>query len=356
MGHKLYDVLGVPQGASKEDIKKAFRKLAVQHHPDKGGDPEKFKEIAHAYEMLSDDGKRQEYDQYGDEGMAAMNGGGGGGGGFAHMDPHHIFEQFFGGGGMFGHDPFGGAPRPMRRNDQVHALRVSMHDAYHGCTKNMKIAVSRTCFSCKEVCGVCQGRGNITDMRRMGFFTQMMTRACDACHGTGQVSKGRSDCGQCGGKATYHEEKRVEINIPPGIQTGHSVHLQGLGEQAKAEGEVPGDLILQVVVQEDPRFQRNGNDLIHVVSLTFAESVLGKKITIPHFAGDFEIDTAEYGVIHPERPYYIGDKGMPYGGGPGAPKGFGRLQLHFRVQYPQKRWEPQHHEVLVEAFRKVGMS
>ena len=350
MSFKLYDALGLSKGASKDDIKKAFRRLAVQHHPDKGGDPEKFKEIAQAYEVLNDDAKRQEYDQYGDEGMNAMNNGGHPG--FTHMDPRHIFEQFFGGGGMFGHDPFGGhAPRHVRRNDVVHQMRISLQDAFHGCVKNVKIGIHKTCFRCKEMCHACQGQGNITEMRRMGFFTQMLTRPCDACHGTGAISKGRENCPDCKGRATYQEDKRVEIIIPMGIHNGHNIQLEGLGEQPKMEGESPGDLILQIVVMEDPHFQRNGHDLLHTVQLSLAESIIGKKITIPHFGGSFDINTAEYGVVQPAKPYCIPDKGMPINAG----KQYGQLQLQFSIQYPTSKWSEQQKELLQDVFQKVGL-
>lgn len=351
MTFKLYDILGVPKGSSKEEIKKAFRKLAVQHHPDKGGDPEKFKEVAHAYEVLSDDHKKEEYDRLGDEGMAAMNGNGGGPG-FAHMDPRDIFEQFFG-GGMFGHDMFGGHPQNMRtrRSDQLHNMRVSMHDAYHGCTKHIKICVAKTCMKCKETCSLCQGRGHITDMRRMGFFTQMMTRPCDRCHGTGAMSKGRGDCMECHGNAQYQEEKRLEIVIPPGVNTGHQHRIDGMGEQPKAEGDIPGDLILQIHVQDDPNFTRSGDDLIHIVKISFAESVLGKTITIPHFAGSFDLNTADFGIIHPEKPYNIADKGMPRLN-TGA---FGKLQIVFRIDYPKKQWTIEEKAKLEQCFRDVGI-
>lgn len=353
MTHKLYDVLGVSKDTSKEDIKKAFRKLAVQHHPDKGGDPEKFKEIAHAYEVLSDDQKRTEYNHLGDEGLAMNQGGGGG---FHHMDPHHIFEQFFG-GGMFGGDIFGGgmhgggAPPRVRRNDQLHQMRIALQEAYHGLTKHMRIGITKTCMRCKETCAACQGRGNITDMRRMGFFTQMMTRPCDMCSGTGQMNRGKLECQDCKGKTTYQEEKRVELVIPPGVQHGHQVRMEGLGEQPKAEGDMPGDLIIQLMIQEDAHFKRNGDDLIHTVNITFAEGVIGKKVSIPHFGGVIELDTSEYGIIQPEKPYYIQDKGMPMMGG----KGYGKLQLQFRMHYPQKKWSDEEKSRLQECFTGLGI-
>lgn len=353
MTHKLYEVLGVPKDASKEDIKRAFRKLAVQHHPDKGGDPEKFKEIAHAYEVLNDDQKRNEYDHLGDEGLAMHQGGGAG---FEHMDPRHIFEQFFGGGSMFGGDMFGGmhSPQPsrVRRNDHMHAIRLSLQEAYQGITKHMRICVSKTCMRCKETCPACQGRGNITDMRRMGFFTQVMTRPCDVCHGTGQKSRGREDCSECKGKATYQEEKRVEVVIPPGVHHGHQIRMDGLGEQPKMDGDIAGDLVLQVVVSsQDSHFRRNGDDLLHTISCTFAEAVIGKRVSIPHYGGAFDVDTSEYGIIQPDKTYIIPDKGMPMLDG----RGYGKLQLQFQVHYPQNKFTAEEKARLTECFASLGI-
>lgn len=352
MGFKLYDALGLQNGASKEDIKKAFRKLAVQHHPDKGGDPEKFKEIAHAYEILSDDNKKSDYDRLGDEGFEAMQGGGGHHG-FDHVDPRHIFEQFFG-GGMFGHDMFSGHHGPQRvvkRADQLHNMRLSLHDAFHGVTKHMKISVQKTCLQCKDMCSVCQGRGNITDMRRMGFFTQMMTRPCDHCSGTGQMTKGRDNCGECKGAGTFNEEKRLDITIPGGIQSGHHVKLDGLGEQPKMSGELPGDLIIQIHIQEDPNFVRNGDDLIKTVNISFADSVIGQKLHIPYFGGAFDVDTCDFGIVQPDKPYVVPNKGMPVLNG----RSFGNLQLIFKISYPKIVWTSEQKSKILECFKDLGI-
>lgn len=346
MTHKYYELLGVGMDASKDDIKKAFRRLAVQHHPDKGGDPDKFKEIACAYEVLSDDNRRREYDQLGDEGLSMSNNGGSA---FFHMDPHDLFSHLFGGGNMFGGDMFGGAGRGrMKRADQVHQLNVSLKDAYEGVTKHIRIAITKTCLSCKQTCCACQGRGSITDMRRMGLFTQMVTRPCDKCNGTGQMSKGNPDCRACNGKTTYQEEKKAEIVLPAGVNSGHNVNFEGLGEQIKCDGETPGNLIFQIVVESsDAHFKRDGNTLIYVVPMTFAESVVGKKLTIPHYAGPIDIDTSVYGIINPLKFYEIPDKGMPKNG---KKSQYGKLLIKFEVTYPNKSMDAADRQAIKNIF------
>lgn len=357
---KLYDALGVAKGASKDEIKKAFRKMAVQHHPDKGGDSEKFKEVAHAYEVLTDDTKRGQYDQVGDAGFEAMRAGGGGGGFHDNVDARHIFEQFFGGG--FGFDPFGmgggmggGGGHGIRRADQLHQIRISLADAYTGVTKSMRICVTKVCFKCRDTCHTCQGRGQITDMRRMGFITQMMTRVCDACSGTGKIIKARESCVDCHGKGSFTEERKEEVSFPPGVQSGHQVRLHQLGEQPKAENETPGDLILQVAVQENPHFTRSGADLVHHVNISFAESMVGKKILIPHFGGPMDLDISLFGIIKPEKSYAIEGKGMPTDGGHGQPKKYGKLNIIFHIEYPTKTLGDMEKEMVRLCLASTGL-
>lgn len=329
MSFKFYDILGVSKDASPEDIKKAYRKAAIQNHPDKGGDPEKFKEISNAYQVLSDDEKRRRYDQLGDEGFNAT-GSEQGAGGFGGMSPQDLFEQFFrsaGGGGFPFHFDFGGfdgGQGPVRKKDHTHTISISMADAYHGTQKTMRVGLRKGCTSCKSMCYTCQGRGNITDMRRMGFVTQMLTRACDACSGTGSIAKG---CGACNNQGHTIEEKKVDIKIPAGVQTGHRFVMQGMGEQAENPNETSGNLILEIFVQPDPNFQRQGQDLIYTVKLTLAESIVGKMITIPHFVGDIAINLEEYGIIQPQKSYILPGKGMAGG----------NLVLVFSIDYYSKK-------------------
>ena len=357
---KFYDLLGVAQGASPEEVKKAYKKAAFQNHPDKGGDPEKFKEIGAAYAVLSDEGERNVYDQIGDAGWAqrAANGGAGGGGGHgAHGFPDDMFAQMFGGGGfpfgnMGGHQ--GPAPdAPVRRANHVHGLRVSLAEAYSGIQKTVKVSLSKCCMRCQESCYTCQGRGIITDMRRMGFMTQLSQRPCDNCKATGRVVKGRDGCGECGGRGTYSDDRKLDIRLPPGVAHRSAVVFNGLGEQPVKPGDTAGDLIFEVNIADDAVFQREGADLVMSVPVTFAESVLGKTVRVPHFGGEFVVDTnAEFGVVGPGEAcgaYVVPGKGMPRGGGEAGK--FGDLKMMFRVgEYPQKEWTAEQKAALGGVF------
>jgi len=331
MGHKFYDILGISKDASKEEIKKAYKKMAIQHHPDKGGDPDKFKEVARAYEVLSDDDKKRKYDQLGDEGFEQMSDMGMSGG----MDPNSIFEQFFGGGGFnpfFGGDPFMRQQRPeqMRRKARnvQHVIQISNQDAYFGTQKVLKISIQKRCFKCLKTCENCQGRGQINSMQRMGPFTTMVTQPCHICQGTGKVSGNNASCSSCKGKGDYTEEKIIELKIPMGVEMGHNIVFNGLGEQPQLENDIAGDLVFEVFVQPDPNFERSGLDLIYKSSLTFQESILGKKIKIPHYDETFEIDLGEYGIIQPNKSYILQNKGMK------TIHKKGNLILKFNITYP----------------------
>lgn len=353
MTFKYYDILGVSKDASKEELKKAYKKKAIQLHPDKGGDPEEFKALAEAYSVLSDDEQKERYDQLGDDAFKAAQSGGGGGDVFHGMNPQDLFEQFFGGGGMGGmpfHFDFGmgmgGHRGPAKKKDHHHVLKVSLQDAYFGVTKMLKVAITKLCTRCKEQCYGCQGRGSVTEMRRMGFLTQMMTRPCDACNGNAYVSKGKPGCSECSGQGTYREEKKLELVLPAGVSTGHRMVFQGMGDQAIGPNEVSGDLVFEVLVQPDPHFQRQGNDLIHTVSVTFAETMIGKTIKVPHFKEEITIELSDLGVIQPNKPYTVKGYGMQGG----------NLILIFQIQYPSKKLSASDVEKLKEVFEQLNLN
>lgn len=352
MTHKLYDTLGLSRDASEGDIKKAYRKMAMENHPDKGGDPEKFKEVSNAYAVLSDAEKRRNYDQLGDAGLEH----GGGGAPGPDINVHELFAQMFGGmGGGFGM-PFGGGfefhthQGPARRGNVIHNVNISLSDVYFGLKKTIKINLVKTCFKCQRQCDMCQGRGQITDMRRVGFITHMMQRPCDPCRGSGFISSGK--CGHCtDGKK--NEERKVELDIPRGIQSGYQLVVEGCGEQAKMPNEVPGDLIVLVNVQEHAAFERRDADLLCTLPISFKESVCGSVVKIPHFAGEFAIDTAKYTIIQPDKKYIIEGKGLPRDA---HGRAFGNLVLQFAIKYPShKKWTTDQHELLAKTLEKLGI-
>jgi molecular chaperone DnaJ len=199
----------------------------------------------------------------------------------------------------------------------------------------------------------------------MGFMTQVSQRPCTACGGTGQIATtGKTGCGECGGRATYTDDRKAEITLPPGIADHTSVSLTGLGEQPVKPGDIAGDLVLEVQVLPDSNFRREGPDLIMEIPVTFAESVLGKTITVPHFGGAFEINTlSEFGVVAPGEvtTYTVSGKGMPKadasgasGGASGGAGARGDLRMRFKItEYPKKQWTETEREALTAALTTV---
>jgi DnaJ-class molecular chaperone len=303
----MYDVLGLNRDASPEDIKKAYRKLAREHHPDKGGDPEKFKKVQEAYETLNDPQKRQNFDQFG-----TPDGPQGGGNPF----PPDFFSQMFGGN-------FGGNRGPVKRSNFDHELRISLEEAYRGTGRNLRITLEKTCFACRQKCPQCQGRGQI--QHHMG--PMVFNQPCGACQGEGGVSRG---CGECRG-GRKREVLNLELKIPPGVVDGAVMIGHGLGEQPRNPGENPGDIQFHIKIEDHPEFLRQGLDLVWTTKISFEDSVNGKKIKIPHFDGPIEINTADWGVIDPREDYIILFKGFR------VDDKMGRLRVSFNVIYPNSK-------------------
>jgi DnaJ-class molecular chaperone len=354
MTHSLYEKLGVSKDASPEQVKNAYKKLAIQHHPDKGGDIEKFKEISAAYDTLSDADKRRNYDQTGDE--SGLSGGmghefnphdiftrffRGGGNPFEHMGMQFEFQQHFGGGGG-GHRGTGG----QRRADHRHDIHIQLKDAYFGIHKSVKVSLTKVCFTCLTKCPQCQGLGNITEIHRNGPFTHMSQRQCNVCNGRGKVGSGVSSCKRCGGNCTYTEDVKFELEIEPGTRSGKSISAPGLGEQPQQEGDIAGNLILQIIVDEDHHFKRINEDLEYRTSITFTESVVGKLIDIPHFTGTIRHQIAQFGIIRPNYVYKIKSKGMPPSGD---------LHVLFDISYPTQVLDDDQRNLIQSIFNDLQL-
>lgn len=297
-----YEILEVPKSATADDIKKAYRKKAIQYHPDKNpGDAEaekKFKEISEAYEVLSDDKKRQIYDRYGKEGVAGagMPGGGahfssmeealrtfmgafgGGGGG------DFVFENIFGGGGG-GRGAHGGGGRMHRQGASKRVnISLSFEEAARGVDKELAITNYVSCAQChgrgaadpKAVkrCDVCRGTGQMSEQR--GFFSMSMT--CSQCHGEGQVIT--DPCKNCRGQGVVKEKQHVKVHIPAGVDTGMRLKMSGYGDAGQGGGP-SGDLFVFINVEPHDIFEREGNDIILDLPITFTEAALGCKRDVP---------------------------------------------------------------------------
>ena len=292
-----YEVLGVSKGASDAEIKKAYRKLAKQYHPDlnpgdKGAEA-KFKEVNEAYEILSDKDKRARYDQFGHAGVDPnYSAGGGGFGGFdmGDIDLGDLFGSFFGG--------FGGGSTSSRRNgpQQGETLRanvtVTFEEAAFGCEKEIVLNRSETCDACHgsgcepgttaETCPDCRGTGVVRIQRGGGGFAFTSTAACSRCQGTGKII--HSPCRACGGSGSVRRQKRLAVTIPAGINDGQAVSLRGQGNAGKNGGPA-GDLIVGVTIKPHPQFQRDGTTVLYEQPVTFAQAALGAELEIPTIDG-----------------------------------------------------------------------
>ncbi|MEY0406701.1 molecular chaperone DnaJ [Providencia rettgeri] len=283
----FYEVLGLERNASDKDIKRAYKRLAMKHHPDRNqGDKEsegKFKEIKEAYEVLSDEQKRAAYDQYGH--AAFEQGGMGGGGGFGGgADFSDIFGDVFG-------DIFGGGrrqQRPSRGSDLQYNMELTLEEAVRGVTKEIRIPTLETCDVCHgngakpgtsaDTCSTCYGMGQVH--MRQGFFS--VQQPCPTCHGRGKVIK--DPCNKCHGHGRVERYKTLSVKIPAGVDTGDRVRLSGEGE-AGENGAPAGDLFVQVHVLPHNIFERDGNNLHCEVPINFADAALGGEIEVPTLDG-----------------------------------------------------------------------
>ncbi|AEE77863.1 dnaJ protein homolog atj3 [Arabidopsis thaliana] len=330
---KFYEILGVPKSASPEDLKKAYKKAAIKNHPDKGGDPEKFKELAQAYEVLSDPEKREIYDQYGEDALKEGMGGGGGG-----HDPFDIFSSFFGGG------PFGGNTSRQRRQrrgeDVVHPLKVSLEDVYLGTMKKLSLSRNALCSKCNGKgsksgaslkCGGCQGSGMKVSIRQLGpGMIQQMQHACNECKGTGETINDRDRCPQCKGDKVIPEKKVLEVNVEKGMQ--HSQKITFEGQADEAPDTVTGDIVFVLQQKEHPKFKRKGEDLFVEHTLSLTEALCGFQFVLTHLDGRSLLIKSNPGeVVKPDSYKAISDEGMPIYQRPFMK---GKLYIHFTVEFP----------------------
>jgi DnaJ-class molecular chaperone len=296
----MYEVLGLTRDATADDIKKAYRKLAREHHPDKGGDPEKFKKVQEAYEVLSDPEKRENFDRFGTTEAPPQG-----------PNPNDIFAQMFGGA-------FGGPRGPVRRADHNHELKITLEDAYRGLSRTFKVTLTKPCFACRKKCPHCHGRGSVQiQMGPMAF-----SQPCPSCGGQGGGSSG---CQECNFKTKKHEPLNLELKIPAGVEDGATLVAGGMGEQPQKPDEEPGDLVFHIKIQDHPELMRQGKDLIWSTRISFTDSVNGKVIQVPHFDGSIEVNTSDWGVLDPREDYVIPGKGFVPGG---------KLRISFNVIYP----------------------
>lgn len=314
-----YEVLGIQKGASEDDIKKAYRKMAKKYHPDlHPGDADaeaNFKEVNEAYSVLSDADKKARYDQYGHAGVDPNMGGGGFGGGFGGFDfgdIGDIFGSFFGGGGTSQRS----RNAPQRGQDIEVELTISFEESAFGCKKDVNYKRIEKCPDCAgsgaqkgtsaETCSTCHGTGQIKVTQRTPFGVMQSTRACDACHGTGKIIK--TPCGNCNGKGYVRVAKSITVTVPEGIADGQRLVQRGMGDDGRNGGPA-GDLIIYINVRPHRIFERGGNNLYCEVPVSFTEAALGATIKVPTLEDDVEFVIPE--GTQNGTSFRIRGKGMP---------------------------------------------
>ncbi len=295
-----YEVLGVPRGASDDEIKKAYRKLAKKYHPDVNqGNPDaeaKFKEVNEAYEVLGDSGKRAKYDQFGhaafEQGGAGAGGFGGFGGGFGDIDLNDLFGSFFGGG-------FGGRGRnknaPRKGADVSESVVLTFEEAAFGTKKQIKIYRVEDCDACggkgtkdasgKKQCPACGGTGEVRNVTNTIMGQMVNVTTCRNCGGTGTIIT--NPCSKCRGRGKVKRPRTVEVKIPAGIDNGETIALRGLGDHG-VNGGPKGDLLVTVSIKRHAIFERRGTDVYCTVPITFVQAALGGTILVPTLDGKVE--------------------------------------------------------------------
>ena len=338
-----YEVLGVTRAASADEVKRAYRQLARKYHPDVNKEPDaenRFKEVTEAYEVLSDERKRQMYDQFGHPGMAAGAGGMGGSQGFPFGDISDLFESFF-----------GGAPTrrgPQRGADLRVRLELTFEEAVFGTEKELEIPRWETCLICGGSgaepgkppvrCSACGGSGEVRRVQQSVFGQFVNVATCDRCHGEGQIVQHK--CPECNGKGSVRRTRKLTVTIPAGVDDGNEMRLSSQGEGGERGGP-PGNLYVQLKVLPHPVLQRDGFDLIYVLPLDVAQAALGAEVTVPTLEGSepFRIPP---GTQH-GRVFRIKDRGVPRL----QRSGRGELRIVTRVEIP-KQLTPHQRELFAE--------
>ena len=352
-----YEILGIQKGASKDEVKRAFRKLAAKYHPDKKtGDEAKFKEISEAYSTLSDDKKRAEYDTYGrsyaggNPGTGQAGWGGFGQGGFnggVEFDLNDIFENFgdiFGGGGR-------GGRQHARGNDISVDIELSFKESICGTKRTLKLTKNNPCGTCKGsgakpnsemiTCNTCNGNGKVRETRQSILGQFATVRECSVCTGTGKIPKEK--CEDCKGIGIKRTEEAIDINIPAGIEPGEMIRMTGRGEGIK--GGTPGDLYVKIHVQRHQSIHRNDTTLETTIQVKLTDALLGGTYGVETLDGIIDIKIPE-GVKHGEI-LRIKGKGVPSGGSRGD------FHVKIAVNIPQKLSRTA--RKLVEELRKENI-
>ncbi|MDH3298623.1 MAG: molecular chaperone DnaJ [Gemmatimonadota bacterium] len=331
---EFYELLGVPRDADTEDIKKAYRKLAMKYHPDRNSESdaeEKFKEVTEAYEVLRDAEKRSLYDRFGEAGLKRGAGSGSGQGGFDFADAFDVFMREFGGfGDLFGGRQ-GGTGRTRRGSDLKIRAKVSLEDAARGVERTARVKILDPCERCAgsgaepgsgiERCGTCAGAGEVRQVQRSMLGQFVSVRPCPSCGGAGEIVS--EACRDCRGDGRIRTDRVVKLEVPPGVSTDDYLKMSGRGNAGPAGGP-RGDILVLVEVDEDKRFQRSGDDLVYTLAVTMSQAALGARLEIPTIIDGAAMLEVPAG-IQSGQALRLRERGMP------RLRGSGRGDLIVRV-------------------------
>jgi molecular chaperone DnaJ len=358
-----YDVLGVPRDATKDQIKDAYRKLALQYHPDRNkeaGAEERFKEISEAYAVLSDDQKRQQYEtmgrtdfsqQYSQEDI------------FRNVDFESVFRDFgfgfnFGDifSTLFGGGRYGYGERQIRGNDLGFELEITLEEAFRGVDKEIQVPRTERCDICggsgakpgssPKTCPRCNGTGQLRIVRSAGFAQFVQVGVCPNCRGRGKITD--TPCVECRGSGVVKRTRRITVRIPPGVDEGSQLRLKGEGDVSREGGE-QGDLFIQVHILPHRQFKREGDDLYYDLELGYAQAALGAEASVPTMEGEVSL-TIPPGS-QPGQVLRLKGKGMPRLNGYGRGNQLVRLKLVVPTQLTQRQ-----KEILQELAKETGQS
>jgi len=334
---KLYDLLGIAPNANENEIKKAYRKMAMKFHPDKNPDAgDKFKEISFAYEVLNDPEKKELYDKYGEEGLKE-------GGGMSGMDPEDLFSMFgfpFGGARRGGPGPRTGQKR--KGKDTGYAFPVTLEDLYNGKHAKFPLKKTVTCSGCAgkgsskpnsvTKCTHCEGRGVTVTLRHLGFgMVQQLQERCRQCNGEGEVIRPKDRCKQCSGNKVVEESKQLDVYVDKGMKHGTKITFAGEGDQIP--DILPGDVIIVLQQEKHSVFTRQGNDLLIEKKISLVEALVGFQFTVKHLDGRTLVITLPRGeIVKPGDIKSVENEGMPHLGNPFEK---GRLLVKFDIKFPE---------------------
>ncbi len=341
MAKDYYDILGVSKDADQEEIKKAFRKKAHKHHPDKGGDAEKFKEINQAYRVLSDEDKRSQYDRFGEAGTrngAGFNGNFQGDFG-SNFDFGDIFGDIFGGGFRSSSS----ATQSQRKGESIRInMTITLKEAFTGVVKEKSLKKRNSCGACDgsgaekkkgyKTCSECDGSGKIKKNQRTIFGSFAQVAICSNCRGAGKIPK--KECKECSGQGWVESIKKIKIKIPQGISSGQIIRISGKGH-AVGPGGASGDLLVEVSVKSNKFFKRDGKNLHHETKISFSQAVLGGSVEIPTFDEGGDIKKKKLKIpkgSESGKIIKLSGEGMPELSGYGR----GDLYVKLKIEVPQK--------------------